>query len=241
MISLGKWTTRLAVAFVLGAVAAVALMAILASRPPGRYAPVELPPAGQERQAKVFYRRLMDISNQAQRPQAITWTLTQPQLSAYLASLDAIVAQLPSAGPREVTSRMSRVGLTSPAVALGDGELTLMVTSTQARKVLSVRLGLEVADGLTRVDWRGARVGMLPVPVEPIRRRLAEAVGPSLVDPAKPAEERSDLDAAAQTAGALLLSDQARPIVVELDSDRWRLTGAEIRPSGVWLELSPDR
>jgi hypothetical protein len=144
-----------------------------ASRLPAGYRPARLAPADRQRAAKDFYGRLADFNNYAQDRDAFAWSIDQKRINEYLASLDEIAATYPGRKPGTISAAMRRIGLARPAVRLGEGTITLMAMASEYRKVLSVRLAVELTDtGALRVGLRGARVGTLPIPRSLAERQL---------------------------------------------------------------------
>lgn len=136
-----------------------------ASRLPAEYRPARLAPADRQRAAKDFYGRLADFNNYAQDRDLFAWSIDQKRINEYLASLDEIASTYPGRKPGTVRQTMRKIGLARPAVRLGEGTITLMAMATEYRKVLSIRLGVDLTDaGRLRVRLRGARVGTLPIP-----------------------------------------------------------------------------
>jgi hypothetical protein len=136
-----------------------------ASRLPEDYRPARLGREQRIHASKQFYRKLMDFNNSAQRVRPFTLTLQQDRVNEYLTSLDEIATARAGVKAGTVHKAMDRLGLSDPAVAFADNEMTLMVRSRKAGKVLSADLEMDYTDdGKLIVRLTGARVGRLPLP-----------------------------------------------------------------------------
>ena len=134
-----------------------------------------------------FVPHLAEFGNDAGRAVPFTWSVTARQLNEYLASMDEIADFLrPGPGRAgEVTAALDEAHLASPAAALQDGLLTLMIRQSQANKILSMDVGFSFTEaGLLRVHLRRMRIGLLKLPPwlvrswqEQIKSMLLEQLG----------------------------------------------------------------
>ncbi len=161
-----------------GLLVAAVVLYILASRRPGGYHPLHLSPDRQEAGMRRFFdhatKGFVNKVGGTKPGEFFTWTITAEQANTYLASIDAIA----SLGRRErvnALARMERAGLVDPAVAMGDGVLTIMGKVRQFDKIVSVDLAFEYdEDGLLAVHIRRVRVGVLPVPQAWVEGRVGQ-------------------------------------------------------------------
>jgi len=216
----------------------------LAGSPPRAYRPPRLEQEQRTAAAKRFYRRLMDLSNQAQANEPMSWSITRQELNAYLASLDEIVSLAPGGKPGMVTDSMNRAGLAEPVVALGEGEATVMVRLTEYRRVLSVDIALKAAEGdRLVVKLGGVRIGRLPVPRVLLRSRLNALKGHllslrrSAADKAEGSSPRALADAAEVMAAAI----DGLPISASgsIGGRDIVITAVEIQPGVLTIQARP--
>ena len=165
-----KWTVLSVVA---AAVLAACVLYFQASRVPAAYMPSRLTAQQKESAAGNFNRRLQDFSNSAQGLEPFTWSITQDEVNASLSSMDEIVNALPG-NHRSVIGEMEKIGVVEPAVAFGDGVMTLMIRSSKYDKVFAADVSY-ASDGEGRLlpSLIAARVGDLPVPDSILRGQLA--------------------------------------------------------------------
>ncbi len=172
----GKWLKWLAGGALLTVVVIAAVAYLLISWVPADYKPTRLSHnqktlvAGDE-----FVPHILAFGNSAQKNRPYTWSITQEQLNAYLASVDQITDFL-TPGPNKagrVYETMAGVGLVEPATTLHDGVLTLMVRQCEYNKVLSVDVSIRLtAAKLLRVRLEQLRIGRLRVPEFFLRGRI---------------------------------------------------------------------
>ena len=166
-----KWTALFAA---MAVVLTAAMLYWQACRLPAGYEPLSLTPRQKDDAAQSFVRDVMlDFHNKLELRQPFTWTVTELQLNAYLASIDEIAAGMPKVRPGQADAAMLKAGLAEPVVELSPGRLRLMVRMTQYDKVLSADLAVSVApDGQLRTIVEQAMVGCLRVPSSLVRRQL---------------------------------------------------------------------
>jgi len=153
-------------------VACVVTGYVLVSWVPGDYRPARLGREQREEATSRFYNRVFRFISDGEDIQPFTWTVGEQQLNGWLASMDEIAYR--RGGKRgHVHTLLAKARLAEPAVALGDGEMKLMVRSTEHDKVLSATLRFELtAGGQLRVRLAGTRVGRLPLPRFLVRERV---------------------------------------------------------------------
>lgn len=158
-----KWVS-LAVLLVVAALAVTSLA--LARRRPGDYAPLALTEAQKKASQENLNRKLANFvrmageigSYRAGEPvppgQSFTVEVTQQEMNEWVASLpDAAVTQL------------ARLGLSDPAVALGDGKLTFYAYWAKLKGVAGIDFAFRFdKDGLMRLELRSIRMGELRLP-----------------------------------------------------------------------------
>jgi hypothetical protein len=138
---------------------------VLVSSSPVDYAPVELSLVQKETAARRFFQRVQEFHNAAEDVKPFAWSVSQDEVNEYLAAMDEIAYQQPDHARGEVDSAMAATGFASPAVAMHDGKLSIMVRSTKAGKVLWANVSFENSpDGQMRIRLRGAGAGCLGLP-----------------------------------------------------------------------------
>ena len=145
-----------------------------ASRVPPEYNPAQLSQDKKEHVVvKQFVRRVMDLGSEIQAARPFAWEVTEEQLNEYLASMDEIAAVRPDGRTGQVHQVMDSVGLSDPAVSLGDGMVTMMCLWKRHNKVLSVDLVFSFTpDNHVQVHLKEVRLGRLPIPSSMVRSRL---------------------------------------------------------------------
>ncbi len=163
----------LAAALLILAVVAAGLY-MTASRVPLEYNPAQLSQDKKEHVVvKQFVRRVMDLGSEIQAARPFGWEVTEEQLNEYLASMDEIAAVRPDGRTGQVYQVMDSVGLSDPAVSLGDGIVTIMCLWKRHNKVLSADLTFSFTpDNHVRVHLKEVRLGRLPIPASMVRSRL---------------------------------------------------------------------
>ena len=218
---------------------------VAASWVPQQYQPADLTARERDSAAHRFYAMATDeFYNKAQVRAPFSLTLTQEEINGYLASMDEIAGLYPGGKPGEVRSHMERSGVTSPAVAIGEGVLTIMVRLSEYGKVLSADLAFEFApDGRLRVRLREVRLGRLTVPLSLVRGRLRE-MKEKLVGPMRAAggeESRGGLSA--KDVSALLTQVVAaideEPISTDIPKFHQRVTAVELHDQKLTLKMEP--
>lgn len=159
-----------------------------AVRPPEGYRPLALSPQQQQDAVSEFTAHVVaDFNNQAQRPDAFTWSITEEQFNTYLASIDEIASALPNVRPGHIRSAMRSRGIAEPTVALRDGTLTFMVGLEKQGVVVSADLKFHFdPQRKMAVELAAARIGRLRVPtatVEAVLARLRDRLAPAARNP----------------------------------------------------------
>ena len=145
-----------------------------ASRVPADYAFTPLTPTERQQAAKDFVSRLADFNRYAQNNEPFSWSIDEVRINRYLASLEEIAAVRPGHKAGAVTDALQRAGLADPAVALKDGQMLLMVRSTEYDKVVTIGIEMEfTGDRRLRVRLQKAAVGELELPESWVQDRLA--------------------------------------------------------------------
>ncbi len=185
---------RFLIFLLVAVVAAAVVVYVMVCRRPAGYDPVHLSVEEQDRWARLFSNHIVnDFYSKAGAGRPFAWTLTAQQANHYLAAIDGI-ATLRSfeAGKRVYAmARMEKAGLVAPAVAMGDGLLTLMVHQKRHDKIISVDIGFAFEDEFMTARLRGVRVGTMPIPLMLLEGRLAE-VRAKLSDQLVQAERAGD-------------------------------------------------
>lgn len=152
-----------------------AVLVMLAMLTPPEYHPAGLDYDERSVAAKQFYRQMMDFDDLAQSNIPFEFTFTAEQINRYLASVDEIAALLPEGQAGRVQEMMRVAGVSSPAVAIRNGRITLMIRAGRFGNIVSADLR-PVIDGEERliVPLRAVCVGWLPIPQWLIRSRLME-------------------------------------------------------------------
>ncbi len=165
------------------AVLGASVMYLLASIRPSNYHPARhLSESEKQAVANAFVQEAyVKFQNRAGQNKPFTWTFTQHRLNEYLASMDEIVANAPGHRPGEVNAVMDKYALAAPAVALDDGEITLMVRSRRYDKIISGEFSFSLwshqqgGKKVLTVAFDGMRVGSLPVPKAFVEDYLTKA------------------------------------------------------------------
>ena len=217
-----------------------------ASRAPTAYRPAQLSPDQKQQVVNDFARQYQDFYNLSQRVKPYTLTITQDDLNDYLGSIDEIASGLP--GPikaGEVDAVMQKAGLSDPAAALGDGVITLMVRSTDYRKVLSADLAFVFPTPETlQVKLVGTRVGRLSLSRAMTDRALAK-LKDSITPPRGKGSNSAARGLSANDMAAVLtavisaIDDEPVSTEVEIDRKRVRIVGIEITPEAMSIHLEP--
>lgn len=245
-----KTLLKLLVGFVGLLLVAAVVLYVLAALVPTDYRPADLSQEERERAARQFIRRAVnDFHTPVERAKPFDLVIEEGELNKYLASMDEVVAQLPGESGGTVRSQMRDSRLAGPAVAMHEGELSLMVRQSGYDKVLTLRVKPSLTDaGLLRLDVAGARIGRLPVPravvdraMESLRSRAADAVD---------ADSRSAAGGAVPTAqqmrrlmAAVVRAIGGEPITPVLglrEAKRVRLAGLDIEEGKMTLHFTPE-
>jgi hypothetical protein len=135
---------------------------------------------------------------------------------------------------------MRQIGLTGPALRLGEGRVTLMARSVEHDKVVSLVLAAEMTeDRRLRVRLEGARLGRLPMPrdlVEDSFQQLREALARRVRDDAESdAGEPAATDQVLAFLAGMLEAAGGEPVRVEgvVNNRPIRLTDLKIDETGV--------
>jgi len=166
-----KWSSLAALVVI---VATAIILYIQASRPPEEYRPALLAFAQREQAAQELISRLSgeEFNGQLERRVPFTWTVTAEDLNRYVASVEEVAYLSNQASEPE--GLLAGAGFADPAIALGDGVLTLMGRSVEYDKVLSADLVFEFdAQGDLRTRLQRVRVGRLTVPQTLLEDALA--------------------------------------------------------------------
>ncbi len=163
-----KLKTRVLILTVAAVAVILAAVYAMTSWVPRAYAPARL--SAEMRTAVAnshFPNHVMGFGNAAQLNEPFTWTLTQGQLNAYLASADEI-ADFFSPGPNmagQVDSVLAEAELTGLAGAMDDGVLTLMARRVGRNQIISVGVSFDhTAAGRVKINLKHLRLGLLPIP-----------------------------------------------------------------------------
>jgi hypothetical protein len=159
----------LSVLFLLMLLAAVALL--LASSRPDAWQPYQLKHEQQKEVAERFATRsINELVNGMRGFEPFTFTLTEEEMNAYLASLDEL-AMLAYSGeemsrrPSELVAAMDRVGIADPVVDMQEDRLRLLVRSKKGNKIISLDVAFTFTDDEKMyITLEGVRVGLLPIP-----------------------------------------------------------------------------
>jgi hypothetical protein len=240
-----RWLRRIVLLLLLAAVAGAAALYLLASRVPRQYRPADL--SRQERDAaghefvesgaKGFY-------NKVPVREPFAFSLSEDRLNAYLASMDEISGLVPGGRPGEVRERLRRAGLADPAVAIGDGVLTLMVRLAQYGKVLSADLSFDfLPDGRLRVRLREVRVGSLAVPDWLVRGRLHQlrrAIAPAMRRALAGNDVRGlSVEDVSAVLTAVLAAIDEEPISPDLPKYHQRVVGIDLHDRALKIRFQP--
>ena len=223
---------------------------LMASWVPADYRPARLGREDRERATRTFYNRVFAFINEGEDVKPFAWSVDEDWMNRSLASMDEIAYQ--RGGKRgQVHRLMERTRLAEPAIALGDGEITLMVRSIQHDKVLSASLRFEFdGDGRLRVRLAGTRIGCLPVPPLLVRDRVEElkrTVVQRLLDSAGAGDAALDDPRSAGVARVLAIVVAAidgKPIDPEVTwrlhaRKRVRIDGIDIKGGTLTLHAAP--
>ncbi|MFW6065674.1 MAG: hypothetical protein ACOC9S_02535, partial [Planctomycetota bacterium] len=177
-----KWV----VLFVVLAVAGTGvLLYILAAQVPPDYKPARLTQAQKQQAAYEFVNEklIRELNNPAQEGRPFDWRVTEDEINRYVASADEIAWLGLDSEPGRTRDRLARAGLSDPAVALGDGSVTLMARDTRHDKIVSLTFAAEKSGRRLSLRVAGARVGKVAVPrsmvseqVEQFKRQLADSL-----------------------------------------------------------------
>lgn len=167
-----KWSAILLLTAVL---AAAGVLYLLACSVPVNYRPAPLSAQQRRQTAPQFVNHLLLFGKDAENVVPYTWSATEEQLNWYLASMDEVAALPPGREPGQVDKMMKDAGIADPAVALGDGVLTVMVRSTEYGKVLAADVSFVFQpEHNVSVRLGAVRVGRLPVPKAHLRGVLQQ-------------------------------------------------------------------
>jgi hypothetical protein len=240
-----RWIRRaILLLLVVGAGVAAALY-LLASWVPAQYRPANLSWQERSAAAKEFLNKkcIEGFTNKAPVRQPFSISVSQDQVNQYLASMDEIEGVIPDGRPGEARSRLQGAGLADPAVAIGDGVLTLMVRLTEYGKILSADVSFEFqSDGRLRVRLRGVRLGRLAVP-ESLYRGQIQALRQAVGQAARAAEGHGRGHISAEDVSALLATAlgaiNEEPIPTVLRGYRQRIAGIDLRDRTLTLRFEP--
>jgi hypothetical protein len=224
------------------------LLYFLAASSPSSYRPSVLSPEQQDQSMHEFINHIQDFGNQAGAGLPFTWTLTEAQANAYLASMD-LIGELTNK-PIQPLAQMKRYGLSEPAVAMRDGVLTLMIRSDRHKKVISADFGVHFdsnGDLAGRIEQM--RIGMVPVPqslLEKGRKRLQEELAWRLKDAQKHGDAQlgpvpvSRLAKLMETLNEILQGEHVKPEVVwPLGKHRVRIDKVDISEGKLTIRALP--
>lgn len=239
-----KWV----VLFVVLALAGTAtLLYVLAGLVPSEYQPARLTQAQKQDAAYEFVndKLIRELNNPAQEGRPFDWRVSEEQINRYIASMDEIAWLGLDTKPGDTIARLEEAGLADPAVALGEGKLTLMVRDIRRDKILSVTLAAENSDGRLRLRLAGARVGRVAVP----RSMVAEQMERLRDDLAQAYPDDNGDESAVERFGRLLAGllagdgdGQIEPVFTAgLNKRRVRVTDVTITDKALTLRLSPVR
>ena len=227
-----------------------------ASSVPDRYQPLQLTQQQKDEVAGTFLPHVLKLGgDDAEKLQPFTWTITAKQLNEYLASMDEIAASLEGSRNGTVSRELDNVGLASPAVALDDGMVTLMVRQMDYQKVLSADIAIEFApEEKLRVRLAGMRVGRLTVPqwmVDSYLRDLKDGLLAVLKNggeddaSSERTDRRSQLSSkhVAQVMAVIIAAIDDEPIPTEfkwfIGKMRIRIRNIEVTKEQITLHLQP--
>jgi len=163
-----KWS---AIALAAAVVVTAVVLYILASRVPAAYRPAQLTHDERVSVRDRFWNHILQFNQKAHEP--FDWVITERQINEYLASMEEIETKV-SARAASGTM-MRRAGIAEPAVAVGDGTLTVMLLSTRHDKVFSADLSFAFTpDGQLRIRMEQVRIGVLRVPRSFVDDRLQQ-------------------------------------------------------------------
>ena len=170
-----KILTRGLLVLVVGLVAFLAAVYLLASWVPRDYRPERLTETQKHDVVSQFVNKVLNkFGSDVDTGKPFSISFTEKQLNSYLAAMDAIAAARPSVKYGSVYRLMDRAGLAEPAVHMSDGGLTVMVRSRAYEKVLSASLTFDFGpQGELKIGMSGAHIGRAPVPAAVVRERLA--------------------------------------------------------------------
>ncbi len=237
---------RWALGMALGAVlAAAGGLYLVATWSPAQYRPAEMPPEEIRQTAKEFVELLSEFHNRLQAPEPFSVSLTEEGLNAYLASMDDIGALAPNGKPGQVRAQLERAGVDRPAVAVGEGVLTVMTRLREHGKVVSADLAFDLQpDGQLKVRVVGVRVGRLPVPDSLVAqglRELHESLAPAARAPMPDEEALRSLgvrDISLVVTKVLAAVVDGKPIPADLPRWRKRVAGIELHDGTLTVRLA---
>ncbi|KPK83785.1 MAG: hypothetical protein AMJ81_07300 [Phycisphaerae bacterium SM23_33] len=144
-------------------------------RIPSQYRPRHQTVEQQKDGRAMFVSQIFDFGEKAGKGQPFTWTITAEHANIYLGCLDAI-ASVSQVEPVHPTAKLERAGFQGPAVAMGDGVLTLMVNVSRYNKIFSLDVAFDFDEqGDLTARLAGVRVGVMPVPQKLVDEKVAEA------------------------------------------------------------------
>ncbi len=185
---MGRTIRRAAVIVLAVVILAAAVIFILINRIPSYYRPEHLSPAEQklliagsvvrgnsQREILGLVRLVAEFSKAgAGSGKPFTWSITEVEANMCLASIDAIASYNRDDKDRAYPmAELERAGFVAPAVAMRGGVLTLMVRSTEHKKILGADIAFVVDEqGDMQLEIRTMRVGSMPVPQMLIEERF---------------------------------------------------------------------
>lgn len=249
--SLTRAVKTLAVGFLAAFLLVAGGLYFLSTSIPVQYRPARLSARERVQAAKHFYGKVMDFDGQAQGLEPFEVQITQEELGNYLASLDEIAALLPDGQSGRVDDLMEGAGLADPAIALGEGMVSLMVRSGRYdNRIVSAEVAFYFsADKRLRIRLGRMRIGRLPVPEGLVRRRL-EGLRQALAsgDEASRGRAKNWVDSggpvgavADATVKAITAAIDGEAIIPEgvWRGRRLRIDAVEVCPQNVTLRVRP--
>jgi len=251
---IGKMILRSAVLLVVLIVLGMVVLYLIASAEPAAYHPARWLTQDQRVNvvAKRFLRHVvMEFTNNAQVNEPFQLEANTVELNEYLASMDEIAASLPSGVPGDVNKSMDSLGLSDPAVALGDGVLTMMFLAKGYNKVVSADVTFHFTEQkAVQVRLDGTRVGRLPIPGGIVRGqldRLKEKLQAHLEriqasgqrPPSRPTGGRFSTDDMALLLSTLIAAIDEEPIPAVIPKWRVRIDDIRIADDRVVLRFVP--
>jgi hypothetical protein len=228
------------------AVTAVAIY-VAASWVPAQYHPADLPSRERNLEGQRFLAMVVEVRNKVQVRAPFSMSFSEEELNNYLASMDEIVALVPNRKSGEVRGPMDRKGLADPALAIGEGVLTLMIRLSEFGKVVSADLSFEfLPDGRLQIHLAAVRMGRLTVPqalvrgrIQQLREELASGMRHTLTPDLEKISAGVAFEDVSAMLGRALAAIDEKPIPTDLGRFHQRIAGIELHDKTLTLQFEP--